>query len=272
VQKAINRVQSFDLTKRAIDLCREAGIGSVNIDLIYGLPYQVRASISRTVEQVIALSPDRIAVFGYAHLPSRFKHQQLIPDQALPGPVERFGQASRAARMLVASGYVQIGLDHYAKADDALGQSEVRRNFQGYTTDGSEILIGLGASAIGRLPQGYVQNAVARADYGRRIDDGGLATVRGKALSDEDRMRAHVIERLMCAFEFDRDDLRQRYGAAAAPLIDEAEGLVAADHDGLLQATDSGFRITRYGRPFTRTVCSTFDAYLGGGATHSSGV
>ena len=273
VQQAINRLQSYAMTRACIDMCRAAGIGSVNIDLIYGLPYQSEASIARTVEQVIALSPDRIAVFGYAHLPQRFKHQAQIPDEAMPGPLERFRQARRASAMLLAAGYVAVGIDHFAKPHDTLGGQDVRRNFQGYTTDPTDLLIGLGASSIGQLPQGYVQNAVARGDYARRIAEHGLATVRGKAMTPDDRLRAYVIERLMCDLTFNRCDLRRRFGIAAESVINDARVLVEADTDGIVEATPSGFRITSYGRPFTRSVCSVFDTYLTATtARHSAGV
>lgn len=273
VQVAINRMQSYDMTRDCIAQCREAGISSINIDLIYGLPEQTEASISRTVEQVISLSPDRIAIFGYAHLPARFKHQGLIRSETLPGPVERFRQARRAAAMLAEAGYVAVGIDHFAKPEDALGGSGVRRNFQGYTTDPSDLLIGLGASSIGQLPQGYVQNTVARGDYARRIAEHGLATVRGKALTLDDRIRAHVIERLMCDLTFNTCDLKRRFGDAAEPVIAEAKLLVEADTDGIVERTPSGFRVTDYGRPFTRSVCSVFDRYLhASAAMHSSGV
>lgn len=273
VQVAINRLQSYEMTRTCIQQCRDAGIASINIDLIYGLPEQSESSIARTVEQVIALAPDRIAIFGYAHLPARFKHQGLIKSDALPGPVDRFRQARRAAMMLADAGYVAVGIDHFAKPEDALGGAGVRRNFQGYTTDPSDLLIGLGASSIGQLPQGYVQNAVGRGDYARRIAQRGLACARGKALTQDDRVRAHAIERLMCDLTFNACDLKRRFGAAAEPVIADARLLVEADTDGIVERTPSGFRVTDYGRPFTRSVCSVFDRYLHAGvARHSSGV
>lgn len=263
VQAAINRIQSFDDTKRVIDMFRAHGVGSVNIDLVYGLPHQTRQSVQSTIEKVISLAPDRIAIFGYAHIPSRLKHQRLIDEKALPGINERYGQSRRLARILASAGYRAIGLDHYAKPDDSLAAAEIHRNFQGYTTDTSDALLGFGASSIGQLPQGYVQNAVAAGAYQALVAGDGLATVRGIKLSVDDRVRAAVIERLMCDFDFSREDLRARFGRAAEDVIVEAEALVEADQDGLVKATAGGFVVTEFGKPFVRTICSVFDAYLG---------
>lgn len=273
VQAAIGRVQGFETTRSAVDAFRSHGVSSINVDLMYGLPHQTRASIERTLGQVLDLGPDRIAVFGYAHLPERLKHQRLIPEAALPDVLERYAQSRRIARRLGEHGYVGIGLDHFAKPTDALAAGPVSRNFQGYTSDAADALIGLGASAIGRFPQGYVQNAMAVGDYARRIRDYGLATARGIELSDEDRVRAHVIERLMCGLGFSAADLAQHFGAAAGPAVEDARALLGSDEDGLLQATADGFEVTERGRPFIRSICACFDAYLDSGvARHSVGV
>lgn len=262
VQRAIGRMQGFEETRLSVELFRERGIGSINIDLVYGLPYQTEASVVRTLEQVLLLSPDRIAIFGYAHLPSRIKHQRLIDEKALPGPLQRFAQSQRLAETLVAAGYRQIGIDHFARADDRLAQEPLARNFQGYTTDAADALLGLGASAISRLPQGYAQNAVSSEDYARRIARDGLATARGWALSEDDRVRAEAIERLMCDFTFSAHALKQHFGRAADTVVAEAAAVVAGDVDGLVEATADGFRVTPRGRPFVRNICAKFDAYL----------
>ncbi len=273
VQDAINRQQSYEMTRDAIELFRSKGIPSVNIDLVYGLPHQTRESVARTIQQVLTLKPDRIAIFGYAHLPSRLKHQRLIDDAALPGAVERYGQSRRLARILLAAGYEQIGLDHFSLPSDHLAGDNLKRNFQGYTTDTAEALIGFGASAISQLPQGYAQNAVATGEYDRRVREKGLATARGIALSDDDRVRAYVIERLMCDFSFSAKDLESRFGAAARPVIDEVDSVVEADRDGFVKRNDDGFVITEAGKPFVRTVCACFDTYLGTkAATHAMAV
>lgn len=273
VQAAINRQQSFDTTKAAVDALRAHGVTGVNIDLVYGLPHQTVAGAVRTVEQVISLGPDRLALFGYAHLPARVRHQRLIPDAAVPGVPERFNQAQAVAERLLQAGYARVGLDHFAKPGDALAREPLRRNFQGYTTDAADALIGLGASAIGSLPQGYVQNAPPIADYERRVAAGGLATARGFALSEEDRARAFVIERLMCDLRFPAQALKRRFPGEAPVLLGEAADLLRNDRDGLVQPDGDGFLVTETGRPFLRTICAQFDAYLAAGqATHSVAV
>jgi len=274
VQAAINRFQSFDMTKHVVEMFRAHGIDAINVDLVYGLPHQSEHTLRTTVDLVLSLEPQRIALFGYAHLPSRITHQRLINELALPGVDERFAQAKLAADRFADAGFVAIGLDHFARPDDPLAKGPVHRNFQGYTTDTADALIGLGASSIGQLPQGYVQNAPAIGDYERRITENGLATVRGHALSREDQARALVIERLMCDFRFPAQELRETFGGTAEPIIGEARALVANDADALVEPVDQdSFRVTDKGRIFVRTICSRFDSYLGrGAAQHSSGV
>lgn len=273
VQAAIGRRQSFRETELAVRAFRERGVTSINIDLMYGLPFQTRDSVDRTVEKVLALSPDRIATFGYAHLPTRMPQQRLIDVTALPDAVQRYGQASRIARRLVEHGYVRVGLDHFAKPTDTLAGMTVSRNFQGYTTDSTDVLLGVGASAIGRLPQGYVQNAVPAAEYMRRIKDYGLATARGFELTAEDRVRAYAIEALMCRLQFSESELRSRFGDAADTLCQDAKTLLEANDDALLEDTGDGFVVTERGRPFVRSICACFDNYYGTGkARHSVGV
>ncbi|MEQ1576974.1 MAG: oxygen-independent coproporphyrinogen III oxidase [Hyphomicrobium sp.] len=273
VQAAINRHQTFETTKKAVDLFRQHGVEAINVDLVYGLPHQTRDSVEETINQVLELAPERIAIFGYAHLPSRLKHQRLIDEASLPGAIERFAQSNRLAHILGNAGYVRIGLDHFARPQDSLASGPVNRNFQGYTTDAASTLIGLGASAIGRLPQGYVQNAAAVGDYARRIQDDGLATARGVFLTQDDLIRGFVIERLMCDMQFPVAELRRRFGSAATPVLEEAEALIGADQDRLIERTAGGFRVTDKGRPFVRTIAACFDSYLGTGpAQHSAGV
>jgi oxygen-independent coproporphyrinogen-3 oxidase len=274
VQQAIGRLQGVETTRHAVALLRDRGVRSVNMDLVYGLPHQTEASLGRTIEQVLALAPDRLAVFGYAHLPQRAANQKLIDGEALPGATERYAQSRLLAGRLTAAGYVPLGLDHFARPEDGLARRVLHRNFQGYTTDRSDALIGLGASAIGRLPQGYVQNAVAAADYTARVADGGLATARGWSFSDEDRARAFAIERLMCSFELSHCEIEARFGPAAQAIRAIADAVLVEDEDGLVEPTPEGFRLTDRGRPFVRTICARFDAHLNpaGGAKHSMSV
>ena len=186
VQRAINRVQSFAETAAATDGLRRAGITGINFDLLYGLPHQTVASCLDTVDQCVELRPNRFSVFGYAHVPAFKKHQRKIEEASLPDSLERHRQSEAIARALTRAGYVQIGLDHFALPGDgmaaALRDGTLRRNFQGYTTDASKLLLGFGASAIGHLPQGYVQNEVGTRAYLQSIADGRLATVKGYGL------------------------------------------------------------------------------------------
>jgi oxygen-independent coproporphyrinogen-3 oxidase len=273
VQKAINRIQTFDMTRRAADLFRERGVSSINIDIVYGLPHQTMETAERTIEQVIELAPDRIAAFGYAHLPSRLKHQRLIDDSALPGPVARFELAELIARRFAQAGFVRVGLDHFAKPSDPLARQAVARNFQGYTTDKAGTLIGLGASAIGSIGDAFFQNATPAGDYIARVARDGIATARGFALAEDDRLRAFVIERLMCELTFPGREIDARFGHAGEVVKREAKALLDDDRDGLLEPTADGFRITERGRPFVRSVCARFDAYLRSSAgRHAAGV
>lgn len=262
VQAAIGRVQSFEVTRAAVDLFRDRGVTSVNVDLVYGLPHQSEKSLAATIERTLALSPERIAIFGYAHLPARAANQKLIDGAALPGPLARFAMAAQLTSLLDHAGYRKLGLDHFARHDDSLATLPLNRNFQGYTTDTAHTLIGLGASAIGKLPQGFVQNAVADADYARRVADHGLATARGRRLTSEDQLRAHVIERLMCDFSFSASAVATRFDVDATAVLREARKIVADDTDGLVTPTADGFRLTSRGRPFVRNICARFDAYL----------
>ena len=273
IQAAINRIQTLQETKRAVDLFRENCVESVNIDMLYGLPHQTLRSIERTVQDVISLAPDRIALFGYAHLPSRMRHQCMIDEAALPDIGERLELARRAGDLLVNAGYVRIGLDHFARPDDELALTRVRRNFQGYTTDTADTLIGFGASAIGKLPRGYVQNAGSTPEYQRLMDAGGLATVRGYQLTREDEVRAFAIERLMCDLEFPALELVNRFGAEAAPVIGQAQDILREESNGFIAPSGNGFLVTEEGRPFLRAICARFDSYLGGTDNrHSLGV
>lgn len=274
VQEAINRRQSFEETERVAVLFRDAGVASLNIDALYGLPGQGMAQLLHTLGAIVRLRPDRIALFGYAHVPWMKRHQRMIDEAALPGLVARHAQAETAAAFLVAEGYCRIGIDHFALPDDALAraarQGGLRRNFQGYTVDPADALIGLGASAIAQLPQGYLQNETAIGRYRQRVEAEGLAVSRGFALGAEDRMRAHAIERLMCDLEFSTKGLRGQFGQAADALAAEAREMVAADDEGLVAATADGFTVTERGRPFVRTIAARFDAYLGAGAARHS--
>ncbi len=274
VQRAVRREQSFEQTERAEDWLRAAGIASINLDLMYGLPHQTVASVAATAARALALDPDRIALFGYAHVPWMKRHQRLIPEDALPGTSERYAQSRAAADALTGAGYRPIGLDHFAKSDDLLAirqrEGRLRRNFQGYTTDEAPVLLGFGTSAISALPDGYAQNASATTAYRDTIKAGRLATVRGRALSDEDRLRRDIIERLMCDLRVDLDRICAAHGRSADDLAVELFQLDELARDGLVERTGGTITVPESKRSFIRTVCAEFDAYLSNDAMRYS--
>ncbi len=277
VQEAIGRVQPFETVSRAVRMLREVGIPSMNFDLMYGLPRQSVDDVRESARAAATLQPRRIALFGYAHVPW-LKPHHLIDAAALPGAGERLDQAEAARTMLLALGYEAIGLDHFALPDDDLAiaarAGRLRRNFQGYTTDGADALIGLGASAIGRLPQGFVQNTPAIRAYSAAIDAGRPATARGIALSEEDRIRGRIIERILCDFEVDLDAIAgEASGSSRGRFEPELEALASLQRQGLLEREARRIRVTGQGQPFVRIVAAAFDVYLREGkARHSLAV
>ncbi len=274
VQEAIRRRQGYDVTEAAVAGLRAAGIGGINLDLIYGLPHQTVASCVDTVRQCLGLRPDRLAVFGYAHVPSFKKHQRRIDEAALPDGATRQAQAEAIAGTLGQAGYVRVGLDHYALPGDPMAVAHaagtLRRNFQGYTTDPSEALIGLGASAIGRLPQGYVQNDPAVRAYAGRVARGELATLKGYALTPDDRLRAELIERVMCDFAVDVGAVCRSHGRDPDALLATLPRLPALAAHGLVRRKGTFLGIPDDARGFVRNVAAAFDAHLGtSAAIHS---
>jgi oxygen-independent coproporphyrinogen-3 oxidase len=260
VQQAIGRVQPFELVEQAAQWLRDAGIVNLNVDLMYGLPTQTVRDVARSAELAASLGAQRLALFGYAHVPWFKQHQRLIDDAALPDAAARLEQAQVAAETLMSFGYQAVGLDHFALPDDELAvaarEGRLHRNFQGYTTDEADALIGLGASAIGRLPQGFVQNAPDLGGYSRAVQSGQFATVKGLALTEDDRTRAAIIERLMCDLAVDLNDF------AGNGFADEMAALEALAADGLLTITGKRIAITASGRPYVRIAAAVFDTYL----------
>ncbi len=276
VQKAINRLQSFEQTREVVDAMRSRGVRSVNLDLLYGLPFQTQEGLARTIKAALTLTPDRVALFGYAHVPWMKPHQKMIPEDALPDRFERFEQARLAAALLREAGLEPIGFDHFARPADSLAiaarTGTLRRNFQGYTDDAADALIGLGASAIGQLPQGYVQNITATGEYSKAVLAGGAATAKGFALTPADRLRAHAIEKLLCTLRLAPSDLAA-FDAAGRALMLEARTIAQADPDGLTAIEDGALVVTERGKPFVRTIAARFDTYFGTGtARHSVAV
>lgn len=275
LQRRIGRVQPDDTVATAVERLRAAGILRVNLDLMYGLPGQTEAEVAATARFAAALGADRVAVFGYAHVPWMKPHQNAIRDEELPGALERLRQAETAERVLREAGYEAIGLDHFARPDDSMAVAQragrLRRNFQGYTTDTAPALLGLGASAIGSIGTpalaGYAQNEPDERRYVAAVGAGHLPVKRGQRLSEEDRLRRHVIERVMCDFVLDLAELPEALLAEARPGLErlEADGIVALAPDMLW--------VTAAGRRHVRHVAACFDAYLGAGAgRHSAAV
>lgn len=277
VQRAINRVQSFEQTASATETLRRAGVGGVNFDLIYGLPHQTVQSCLETVAQSLTLLPDRFSVFGYAHVPSFKIHQRKIDEAALPDGAGRHAQAEAIAGMLEEAGYVRIGLDHYARPGDELAKAfqggRLHRNFQGYTTDACQTLIGFGASSIGRLPQGYAQNSVLIGEYQKRVAANGTAVARMCAFKGQDRLRGEIIERIMCDYRVDLGSLCASHGVVAEEVIGSAAGLAQLERDGLTAFSKGILEVPVAARPLVRAVAAAFDEYLGQGpARHSRAI
>jgi len=266
VQAAVNRNETFEQIEAAVGWLREAGVRSINLDLMYGLPHQTTSNTLATVEAVLRLRPERIALFGYAHVPWMKAHQQLIDERALPSAAARLDQSEAAAERLISAGYVRVGLDHFAHADDemavALSAGTLRRNFQGYTTDAAQTLLGLGASAIGRAPQGYVQNIAQELGWRAAVQAGRLPVARGVALTDDDRFRAEIIERLMCDLSVDLAEVCVRHDRRPSDLADAASRLEPFIRDGLVRMDAGRVEIVGQGRLVVRSVCAAFDAYF----------
>lgn len=266
VQQAVNRIQPFAMVADAVSRLRGAGIEAINLDLMYGLPHQDELSVARTAREALSLAPDRVALFGYAHVPWMKRHQRLIEERDLPDAVSRLAQFRAAGSVFAAAGYAAIGLDHFAKPDDRLaraaGEGRLRRNFQGYTDDAAPVLLGLGASAISALPQGFAQNAAAVPDWRAAVLAGRLPVVRGVVPDAEDRLRAALIERLMCDLALDIGATCRAHGvrpARFAPLLPRLDAMAG---DGLLEREGWRLRVTATGRVFLRSIAAVFDARL----------
>ncbi|WFU39696.1 oxygen-independent coproporphyrinogen III oxidase [Bradyrhizobium sp. CB82] len=264
VQRAINRVQSEAQTAAAVKNLREHEISGINFDLIYGLPRQTVQSCVRTATLAAGMRPDRLAVFSYAHIPSFKKNQRLIDEAELPDNGARAEQAAAVADTLVAAGYRQVGLDHFALPEDELAlvqkAGRLRRNSLGYSADTCRTLIGFGPSAVGRLGDGYVQNEVTEGPYSRQIRAGRLATFKGCYLTSEDRVRGAIIERLMCDLEADVPAICAAHGFDPIS-FDSAERLALLAEDGIVDIEDGLIRVRQEHRFLIRSVAAAFDAY-----------
>ncbi|WP_363347700.1 oxygen-independent coproporphyrinogen III oxidase [Methylocystis echinoides] len=277
VQEAAGRVQPFEIVASAVALLRGVGVTAINLDLMYGLPEQSVEDVARTAAMAASLEPQRLAVFGYAHVPWFKANQKLIDAVALPGAAERLAQAAAVRRTLEHAGFEAIGLDHFARPDDPLAvasrEGSMRRNFQGYTIDAATALLPFGVSSIGRLPQGFVGNATDLAGWRRAVEADRFPITRGLAFSVEDLARGEIIERLMCDFAVDYGAIAQEHGFAAESFDDARMSLRRLESDGVVEVIDRRVTVTERGRPFVRLAAAAFDAYLeASAARHSAAV
>jgi len=268
VQRAINRVQPLELTVDVMNTARANGFESISVDLIYGLPHQSVSSFKRTLYTILLLAPERISVFGYAHMPQLFKMQRQMDSATLPSPATRLALLQLVVEQLTDAGYVYIGMDHFALPTDELARAQAQRtlhrNFQGYSTRADCDLIGFGASSIGKVGDVYAQNAKDLPGYGAAIDAGRLAVTRGVRLTADDRLRRDIITELMCNLELHFDEFEAAYGvrfpAAFAP---ELECLRAFEADGLVACGANRIEVLPAGRMFVRNIAMVFDRYVG---------
>lgn len=270
VQKAVNRLQSFEQTEQVIRAAREAGFHSVNVDLIYGLPKQSVKSFSETLELLSDLNPDRIAVYNYAHLPTLFKTQRQIKEEELPAADVKLDILQHIINYLTANQYVYIGMDHFAKPDDELARAQDRgdlhRNFQGYSTHADCDIVGMGVTAISRIGDCYAQNTRTLEEYEQMVNSGRIPVVRGIELDDDDRLRRDVITSLICHFRLRFADIEDNYHIDFADYFhDELVTLGALEKDGLLTLESDAINVTPKGRLLIRNICMVFDKYLQGG-------
>ncbi len=263
VQQAIGRSQSRGATAACVAALRQRSVTSVGIDVLYGLPHQTIATLSETIETVVDLAPDRISLTGYAHVPWMAKRQRMIPDASLPASGERLAQFEAGRKLIARSGYLPVGIDHFARTSDPLAEAarsgQLTRNFQGYGRAGTQALLGFGVSSISQFPQGYVQNATRTRAYVNRIEDGLAGAERGVALTLEDRIRGRAIEMLMCGFHVDLRTLREEFGdfvEILEPAINSASLAFGAE----VSPSRDTFAIVGEGPLLARLVARHFDS------------
>ena len=266
VQAAINRIQPPEMVQAAVDRLRDAGVAGINFDLIYGLPHQTTETLLETIDICAAMRPDRIALFGYAHVPWMAKKQRMIDEAALPRSAARLEQATSAAKALERAGYVAIGLDHFALPEDdmakAAARGTLRRNFQGYTTDNAQALLGVGSTSISRTPDGFAQNISETGAWARDVENGRLPIAKGRAFVGQDAMRGFVIESLMCLGKVDLHEVAQRFGAPRRWYAASAGLLADFTREGLIEFSEGRLKVTELGKPLVRIIVSAFDEYL----------
>jgi len=275
IQQTIGRIQGYDIKRDVIAAIRARAVTSLNADILFGLPHQSRARITETVQKLLSLSPDRVALYGYAHVPWMAKRQQMIASDTLPTPQERLELFETARRLFQWDGYAEIGIDHFATQMNGLTiaqkSGKLKRNFQGYTDDPTDVLIGVGASSISRFTQGYAQNAPATSAYTGAIREGRFSVSKGHVFSLDDKLRSRMIEALMCDFRIDSADIQARFGVSAAE-VKRLFDRTLAEFPGVLDVSSGVLCIPADARPLTRMIARSFDAYDLSKAGHSSAI
>jgi oxygen-independent coproporphyrinogen-3 oxidase len=267
VQKSVNRLQSTAEVEALVVAAREAGFGSISFDLIYGLPHQTVETFDQTLDVVIAMKPDRLAVYNYAHLPQRFKGQRMINADDIPAPETKLDLLHHTIDKLCAEGYIYIGMDHFALPDDELvvarKNGTLQRNFQGYSTHRQCDLISLGVSGIGSIGNMFAQNSITTMEYEEIIERGELPIRKGLLIDDDDLLRAAVIQDLMCYDNLSFDEFGKTHGVDFREYFaDEIAKLDVLEDDGLIKLSDAGIEITPQGRLLLRNIAMTFDRYI----------
>lgn len=267
VQKTVNRIQPEDITRDAVGWARELGFTSINLDLMYGLPYQNHKTYGETIDTVLSMNPDRLAVFNYAHLPSMIKHQNLIKEEWLPSGDQKLELLKLSIEKLNDAGYIYIGMDHFAKPDDeltiAMENGTLYRNFQGYSTHAGINLFGIGITSIGMLSDIYFQNFKKLDEYYKALDNGQLPIMRGVTLNEDDQLRREVITELMCNFRLDKSKFEKKYQIKFDSYFQEAlHNLKSLEEDELIVLGDGELKVTDVGRLLIRNIVLNFDHYL----------
>lgn len=272
VQETVNRIQPESITRQAVEWSRELGFESLNLDLMYGLPHQTLDKFGKTIDIILDIDPDRLAVFNYAHLPNMIRHQRLIKDEWLPSAEVKLQLLKLSIEKLTDNGYVYIGMDHFAKPDDeltrAMNEGTLYRNFQGYSTHAGLNLLAIGMTSISMLGSLYVQNFKKLPQYYEALDAGILPVMRGIELNEDDRMRREIITGLMCNFRLRKKPIEQKYGIEFDRHFARAlQELQSFEADGLIDLRDDELRVTSRGRLLIRNIAMNFDAYLQSGTT-----
>jgi oxygen-independent coproporphyrinogen-3 oxidase len=267
VQKAVNRIQPENITRQAVDWVRELRFHSINLDLIYGLPFQTVETFADTVNKIIDISPDRIAVFNYAHVPWLKKHMSLIKPEDIPAPEVKLDIMKTTMEMLTGAGYELIGMDHFAKPDDelsvALKEKKLYRNFQGYSTNAGADMYGFGITSIGQLSNIYAQNYKTESEYYKALDNGTIPIAKGYRLNQDDHIRREVITRLMCDFELSFKQVDERFDINFKEYFASGlNNLNEMEKDNLLVLSSDGIKINDMGRLLIRNIAMNFDGYI----------